>query len=159
VLAIMRSRFPEDVTILDQSQCWELLRRPQVGRLAIVIADAVEIFPINFVVDHGTLVFRTGEGSKLTGARISAPVAFEIDGYSPDDEQAWSVIVKGSVHEIKVLYDMVDTFALPLWPWHAKTKNAFVRIIPEDISGRRFHVVDPQRWQTALTGVHPAAVE
>jgi hypothetical protein len=30
-----------------------------------------------------------------------------------------------------------------LFPWHAAPKHRFVRIEPEDISGRRFEVVDP----------------
>jgi uncharacterized protein len=48
--------------------CWALLRSQEAGRLAVLIADRPEIFPINYVVDHGTVVFRTAEGTKLAGA-------------------------------------------------------------------------------------------
>ena len=30
---------------------------------------------------------------------------------------------------------------LPLFPWHASAKPDFVRIDPEQVTGRRFHVV------------------
>ena len=48
------------------------------------IADRPEIFPINYVVDHGTVVFRTAEGTKLAGA-VQRDVAFEADGYETAD--------------------------------------------------------------------------
>ena len=40
-----------------------------------------DIFPINYVVDHGAVVFRTAEGTKLAAAVLGQGVAFEIDGY------------------------------------------------------------------------------
>ena len=45
----------------------------QVGRLAVSIKEQPDIFPINFVVDHGTVVFRTAEGTKLAAA-VLGPV-------------------------------------------------------------------------------------
>ena len=56
------------VTDLPANACWALLRSQEVGRLAVSIADRPEIFPVNYVVDHGTVVFRTAEGTKLAGA-------------------------------------------------------------------------------------------
>ena len=50
------------------------------GRFAIAIANHPDIFPINYVVDHGTVVFRTAEGTKLAGAVLGTGVAFEVDG-------------------------------------------------------------------------------
>jgi hypothetical protein len=36
------------------------------------------------------------------------------------------------------LFDAVD---LPLFPWHAAPKPRFVRIEPDELTGRRFHVI------------------
>lgn len=140
------------VTMLDASVCWLLLRSTEVGRIAVSVADHPDIFPINFVVDHDTVVFRTAEGSKLAAAVISPNVAFEADGYEPDSGEAWSVVVKGRAQEIKG-FDFVEDTAFPLFPWHAGPKHRFVRIVPEDISGRRFHVVDPTSRGTPVTDV------
>ena len=56
------------MTILAADACWPLLRDAEVGRLAVVIGDHTDIFPINHIVDHGTLVFRSAEGTKLRPA-------------------------------------------------------------------------------------------
>lgn len=123
---------------LDESECWSLLREAVVGRLAVVIDDAPDIFPVNHVVDHGAIVFRTAGGTKLDRAS-GHRVAFEVDGYDTSSGQAWSVVVKGTAHEIKQLHDVLDAFDLDLHPWHAKPGPAYVRIEPDHMSGRRFH--------------------
>ena len=134
------------MTILETDTCWDLLRRADVGRLAVSIADHPDIFPINFVVDHGTVVFRTAEGTKLAAAVLGRSVAFEVDGYDPAAGDAWSVVIKGRAREIERMQDMFDALDLPLFPWHASPKHRFVRIEPDDVSGRRFHVVDESAW-------------
>ena len=116
------------VTDLEANVCWALLRSHEVGRLAVSIADRPEIFPINYVVDHGTVVFRTAEGTKLAGA-VQRDVAFEADGYEPETGEAWSVVVKGRAEEISRGHELLDTADLPLFPWHAAPKQRFVRIV------------------------------
>jgi uncharacterized protein len=146
------------VTNLEVNVCWALLRSQEAGRLAVLIADRPEIFPINYVVDHGTVVFRTAEGTKLAGA-VERDVAFEADGYDPDKGEAWSVVVKGRGEEISRGHELLDTADLPLFPWHATPKQRFVRIVPDEISGRRFRVVDREAWRTPWTGVPRSSPE
>ncbi|HET9667304.1 MAG TPA: pyridoxamine 5'-phosphate oxidase family protein [Desertimonas sp.] len=134
------------ITILEANTCWELLRTSEVGRLAISIGNHPDIFPVNFVVDHGTVVFRTAEGTKLAAAVLGTAVAFEVDGYDADAGEAWSVVIKGRAVEIERMQDVFDALELPLFPWHASPKHRFVRIEPDDVSGRRFDVVDRQAW-------------
>jgi uncharacterized protein len=127
--------------VLETNVCWQLLRDSEVGRLAVSITDHPDIFPINFVVDHGTVLFRTAEGTKLAAAVLGCAVAFEVDGYDPDRADAWSVVLKGRATEIERMQDVFSALDLPLFPWHAAPKPRFVRIEPSDISGRRFHTV------------------
>jgi nitroimidazol reductase NimA-like FMN-containing flavoprotein (pyridoxamine 5'-phosphate oxidase superfamily) len=129
------------MTVLEANACWGLLRQSEVGRLAVSIGERPDIFPVNFVVDHGTVVFRTAEGTKLAAAVLGRAVAFEVDGYDAAAGEAWSVVVKGRATEIERMQDVHDALDLPLFPWHAAPKHRFVRIEPEDVSGRRFHVV------------------
>ena len=133
-------------TVLSTEECFDLLGGASVGRLAVSIRDHPDIFPINYVVDRGGIVFRTAEGTKLAASVLGRGVAFEIDGLDPDVGEAWSVIVKGHAVEIERMYDVVDALDLPLFPWHASPKNRFVRIEPVDVTGRRFHVVEPAAW-------------
>jgi nitroimidazol reductase NimA-like FMN-containing flavoprotein (pyridoxamine 5'-phosphate oxidase superfamily) len=116
------------IAILETNACWELLRGAEVGRLAVAIGDHPDIFPINFVVDHGTIVFRTAEGTKLAAAVLGRAVAFEIDGYDSEAGDAWSVVVKGQATEIERMQDVFEALDLPLFPWHASPKHRFVRI-------------------------------
>jgi len=147
------------MTVLTADTCWQLLRDTEVGRLAVVIGDHPDIFPINHSVDHGTLVFRAAEGTKLAGAVPDRPVAFEVDGYEAASGEAWSVIVKGQATRIEQMHELFEASDLPLFPWHATPKQHFVRIVPEEISGRRFRVVDPCQRGARGTAVRSAAAE
>ena len=146
------------ITILEANQSWALLRSSEVGRLAVSIGNYPDIFPVNFVVDHGTVVFRTAEGTKLAAAVLGTAVAFEVDGYDADAGEAWSVVIKGRAVEIERMQDVFDALELPLFPWHASPKHRFVRIEPDDVSGRRFDVVDRQAWGVD-TRTPPASFE
>src|SRR5450631_487685 len=121
------------------TQSWTLLRETVVGRLAVIVDDRPDIFPVNHLVDHGSVVFRTAAGTKLAGA-VGHWVAFEVDGYDVETASAWSVVVKGRAQEVNRLYDVLDVVGLPLFPWHSAPKPHFIRIEPDSITGRRFEV-------------------
>jgi nitroimidazol reductase NimA-like FMN-containing flavoprotein (pyridoxamine 5'-phosphate oxidase superfamily) len=122
---------------LDAAACWSLASAAQVGRLAVCIDGSPRIFPINFVVDEGTIVFRTAPGSKLAASRDAA-VAFEVDDYDLASGQATSVIIEGQATEITEAVEWDRALELPLFPWHVAPKGHFVRIVANTISGRRF---------------------
>jgi uncharacterized protein len=124
---------------LSVPACWSLLRSTPVGRLATILDGRPDIHPVNFVVDHGSVVFRTAEGSKLRGA-AGHDVAFEVDGYDAADGVAWSVVVKGTAREVHDLDETITVMLLPLFPWQDGLKPRFVRIEPELVTGRRFAV-------------------
>lgn len=128
--------------ILSHDECWDLLGQATVGRLAIDIAGKPDIFPINYVVDSQSIVFRSGPGTKLAGAVLLHHVAFEIDGYEPSERTAWSVVVKGRAHQIERMDDVFAAEDLPLFPWVAFPKPDIVRITALEVTGRRFNVVD-----------------
>ena len=126
------------MTNLEGDVCWSLLRSSEVGRLAVAIADQPDIFPINFVVDHGTVVFRTAEGTKLAAAVLGRGVAFEVDGFDRQLGEAWSVVVKGKATELHQMIEIFEATDLPLFPWLTSPKPRFVRIVPESVTGRSF---------------------
>ena len=124
--------------VLTEDECWELLARPEVGRLAVCIGEGPEIFPVNYVIDNRTLLFRTAEGTKLAAVAVALQVAFEVDGYDAARGEAWSVVVRGSARVLERLNDVYSAQELPLFSWHAAPKPIFVRIEPMRVSGRRF---------------------
>ncbi len=143
---------------VSESACWELLRTSSVGRLAVWVDDHPDIFPLNYAVDHGTVVFRSRTGTKVSATLTDSPVALESDGYDAEKAEAWSVVIRGNAEEIRG-QDLMDTIDLPLFPWQSGDKGRFLRIIPTTVTGRRFPVADPSVWLTPLSGVKRTAME
>lgn len=133
---------------LSESQCWTLLRTVAVGRLATPTGHGgVDVFPVNHVVDQGSIVFRTALGTKLTDALGATEVAFEADNAACSlDEQVerlddpWSVVIHGAAELITQQTELFDSFELTVRPWHVSDKPYFVRLVPTSVSGRRFHL-------------------
>ena len=130
----------EGITELSTDQCWEMLRAHELGRLAFRLLDEVHITPVNYAVDHETLLFRTAEGSKLLGVVMGSEVAFEIDEH--DEDAARSVVVRGRA---RLLGEDEAHRAenLPLRPWVGEFKYNVVEIVPEMVSGRVFDLIRP----------------
>jgi uncharacterized protein len=90
---------------------------------------------------------------------VQRDVAFEADGYLPESGEAWSVVVKGRGEAITRGHELLDTADLPLFPWHAAPKQRFVRIVPDEVTGRRFRVDEREAWQTPLAEAPRSAPE
>lgn len=144
--------YRKDVEELPAGVCWHLLGAAGVGRLAVVVDDQPEIFPVNYAVDHETVVFRSGEGTKTAAAAEQAPVALEVDGYDDATSRAWSVVVKGRARSVPRGHELMDVLELPLFPWQEGPKDRFVRIVPAAVTGRRFTVADPEVWNSSVAG-------
>ncbi|AMB40420.1 pyridoxamine 5'-phosphate oxidase family protein [Arthrobacter sp. TES] len=155
----MDKRAVPEIENLDVKQCWELLRSVSVGRLAVWAGDHPDIFPINYKVDHGTLVFRTGEGTKLHTVLGATPVAVEADGVDTASGVAWSVVLKGKAESIKLTQDVLDTVGLLLFPWQAGRKDHFIRVVPTSMTGRRFKITEPLTWWSPLDDATRAGLE
>lgn len=132
------------VVDLSPSQAWALARSVPLGRLAVVVDGRPDLFPVNHVVDHGCVIFRSAPGVKLS-ASVGAPVAFEVDGYDLETGSAWSVVMKGVAHEIHDVDDVITALLLPLFPWYSATLAHIVRIDVDEITGRRIGVVGGAR--------------
>jgi nitroimidazol reductase NimA-like FMN-containing flavoprotein (pyridoxamine 5'-phosphate oxidase superfamily) len=126
----------EPITILPESECWSLLASVALGRLVTSVDGQPEIFPVNFVVQRHTVLFRTAEGTKLVSAAINNRVVFEADEHNVAD--GWSVIVKGMARTLHSDNDIEEAERAQLLPWTATVKRHYVRVIPSQITGRRF---------------------
>jgi nitroimidazol reductase NimA-like FMN-containing flavoprotein (pyridoxamine 5'-phosphate oxidase superfamily) len=121
---------------LPVEECWALLGTVTTGRLALVIDGRPEIFPVTFVVDDETVVFRTAGGAKLTAIRSAPLVAFEADGPWPGDPaESWSVVLKGRTGEVRWPAAVPGTSRLPPLPWSAG-QGRLVRVVPHEVTGR-----------------------
>lgn len=123
---------------LDRAACLALLHTVEVGRLAVAVSHHPDIFPVNFAVIDDEVMFRSAEGTKLAAGFAGYGIAFEADGYDPAAGEAWSVVVKGHLEEVDV-FDAPDDEAYPVFPWSATPKPRFLRVVADEVTGRRFH--------------------
>ncbi len=123
--------------VLSEQECWALLRRTTVGRIAVTVGSVPDIFPINYVVHDGEIVIRTEAGTKLAGATMMPALAFEIDGLDGEHHQGWSVVVKGRGREPKTTDEVVALDELAIDPWVDSPKSRWLLITPHEITGRR----------------------
>ena len=137
----------QPVTILSVSESWDLLASAALGRVVTSVEGEPEIFPVNFVVQHRTVLFRTAEGTKLVSAAINSRVLFEADDHNASE--GWSVILKGIARMIRTDEDHQEAERAQLLPWTATLKQHYVRIHPVSITGRRFRFgPEPSREST-----------
>lgn len=128
---------------LSTSACWALLRRSDVGRMALHGEDdEIEIFPLNFVVDRDSIVFKTAAGTKLSLASGHRRAAFEVDAFDFYEGTAWSVVLRGVPTVIRHDDEALADLEQQIRPWHVGNKPAYVRLTPDVVTGRRFRV-DP----------------
>ncbi|WP_051778177.1 pyridoxamine 5'-phosphate oxidase family protein [Kitasatospora phosalacinea] len=113
------------------------LRIAAVGRIALPGDPEPAVFPVNYSVDRGTVVYRTHEG----GAAAAAPgtaVSFEVDRIDDHRHTGWSVLVTGTAERIEdheTLQRLLRDLAVQ--PWAGGPRTLWIRIRPTSVSGRR----------------------
>jgi nitroimidazol reductase NimA-like FMN-containing flavoprotein (pyridoxamine 5'-phosphate oxidase superfamily) len=135
------TRNPDGVAILSEHECWELLAGTTLGRLITSIDGQPEVFPVNYVVQRHTILFRTAQGTKSVSAAINNHVVFEVDDHNV--AEGWSVIVKGTAHSLRSDEEIEDAERAQVLPWTATDKPLFIRVRPTAVTGRRFQFGSP----------------
>ncbi len=125
------------LAILEEDECYELLGRAAIGRVAVSIGAVPAVFPVNFGVLDRDIVFRTGTGTKLDAAMRNAVIAFEVDEVDRVYHEGWSVLVVGLADELRDEQQVARALALPLVSWVPGAREHVVRLRPEFVSGRR----------------------
>lgn len=135
------SELPTDhagLEVLPFEVCLQVLASVPVGRVGFFADGELVILPVNHLVDGQDVVFRTARGAKLSAAEGQDLVAFEVDDYDEQTQEAWSVLVTGRAERI---YDEAQIQRLSrrgLHPWASAVERPFwIRIRPTAVSGRR----------------------
>ena len=134
---------------LSRERCFALMAGRQVGRLAYCTPTGPRIYPLNFVLDGESVVFRTAPYTALGTAMDGRDVAFEVDEVDEVDEadgNGWSVVVGGRA---EVISDPGEVAALrretdPA-PWAPGPRPLYVRIAVRRISGRAVGLLPDSR--------------
>jgi nitroimidazol reductase NimA-like FMN-containing flavoprotein (pyridoxamine 5'-phosphate oxidase superfamily) len=124
---------------LTVAECEELLASQEVGRLGVNAEHYPLIFCVNYALDGRTVVIRTHPGAKLANAN-HANVTFEVDEIDSRTRSGWSVLIRGLAEEVTAAHrsDLIErTRASGAQPWAPGEYGHWLRIIPQQITGRR----------------------
>jgi nitroimidazol reductase NimA-like FMN-containing flavoprotein (pyridoxamine 5'-phosphate oxidase superfamily) len=131
------------ITRLMPVECRRLIAAGGIGRIAFGTTSGPAVLPVNFAVVAGTIVIRTGEGTLIDGHGEDL-VAFQVDRIDEALCQGWSVLVRGQAHRVAhpaELHRVQQEAALR--PWVGDDREVYVRIIPDQITGRRIETRAP----------------
>ncbi|MFI1163477.1 helix-turn-helix domain-containing protein [Streptomyces sp. NPDC020801] len=127
-------------TELTPKECWALLSTHGVGRVAVPTGSGPVIVPVNYGVVDGTVVFRTAPGATPFQAS-GCQAAFEADRIDDAFSEGWSVLVRGPARavtdpdEVRRLVEHAHGV-----PWAGGLRDAWVRLEPLRVTGRRITV-------------------
>ena len=128
----------EGLEYLKTHECLELLATKELGRVGFSVEDRPVILPVNYRIIANAVVFRTDPGAKLTTALTRSVVAFEVDDVASDERSGWSVLVVGRATELTDEPSLQEARQLKVSPWVPGSREHFVVIGAEEVSGRRF---------------------
>ncbi len=128
---------------LDEATCLRLISPGGIGRLAYTGRYGLTVFPVNYKLHEGTIVFRTAQDSPTgedlqTGiAHADYQVAFEVDDIDPAAREGWSVLIQGPAHHMTSAADRAAVLDSGVEPWPGGPREHAIRITPQRITGRR----------------------
>lgn len=124
-------------TKLTSIECRALIAPGGVGRIAFSAVSGPVVLPVNFTVIGGSIVVRAREGS-LIEAHGDERAAFEVDHVDEALCQGWSVLIQGQAHRVLQPGELRHVQeATTSAPWPGGERDVYVRIVPDQISGRR----------------------
>ena len=91
---------PGELHELDRTECFRLLARGVVGRVAFTDGALPAVQPVVYHLDDEEIIFRTRNGSKLAAATRNAVVGFEVDDFDLQTRTGWSVLGIGEAYEV-----------------------------------------------------------
>ena len=93
--------------------------------------------PVNYAFADGTVVFRSGPGTKLRAVSSGAVIAFEIDSWDAAAGTGWSVLAVGRAEEIEDESEIAGLNGRTPHPAAEGDRTHYVRLRPELMTGRR----------------------
>ena len=133
---------------LPSEECVELLAARSVGRIAVMVEGGPIVVPVNYrlVEAHGDtpgawIALRTRPGNVIDQA--ADDVALEIDAIDALHQEGWSVLVRGTLHEVDPDAAHLREHFDPQ-PWLNEQRDAWLLIEPFAISGRRLHAAETE---------------
>jgi nitroimidazol reductase NimA-like FMN-containing flavoprotein (pyridoxamine 5'-phosphate oxidase superfamily) len=125
-------------TSLDPSESLRLLRSARLGRVGMCTSAGPQVLPVNYTVLDGNIVLRTDLYSAVAAGTKDATVAFEVDELDDRLDEGWSVLIVGHAEHVEDRAEMQALFERMGTPWAPGSRPLVARIVPAQVTGRRF---------------------
>ena len=137
---------------LSSEECLRLMASVPLGRIIYTRQALPAVELVNFALDNGDIIIRTGRSGKLAAATRGAVVAFEADCVDPDRHVGWSVTVIGQSQEVTDPKEIGRLEQMGLHSWAPGEREHFIRISPGILNGLRLAAHGPERVYPILHG-------
>jgi len=128
--------YPGHLKDLDEEECRELVSQHLIGRVAWCHpTDGPTVLPVNYRFDGRHIVFRTSPHTDLARHFSQGRAAFQIDEFDEYTQSGWSVMARGKADLVP--WDEVPEPDQRPSPWVAGSRDVYIRIAVERLTGRR----------------------
>ncbi|MEU9044792.1 MULTISPECIES: pyridoxamine 5'-phosphate oxidase family protein [unclassified Kitasatospora] len=124
---------------LTAEACWERLGTHGIGRIALPVHPGPGVFPVNYLVDGDTVVYRT-DPAGAAAAEPGGEVSFQVDHIDEHRRDGWSVLIVGTAEHVTDPAAIRRLAEQPgAAPWAGGVRPLWIRVSPAEVSGRRIH--------------------
>lgn len=138
IMDTVTPRSKRSFTELSGARCLTLLEENSIGRIVWQAADGPQIFPVTYAFSTSDgIVFRTSPYGVLSELVRRTQVAFEVERLDPERGTGWVVVAHGQASAVAEPAALVALWAdHPVTPWASGTRNLWIRIVLDQLSGR-----------------------
>lgn len=134
---------------LKAAECLAYLRPGGVGRFLYAADRGPVAVPVNYRMLGDAVIFRTGQTGGIAEAIGQQSVSFDVDHLDSVLAEGWSVLVSGSARIVTDPEELDEVNTLGIQPWAGGKRDAYVRLTPREITGRRIRTSRPTTWPPA----------
>lgn len=132
---------------IPPDECLALLRSQVIGRVGWTGEDGLQILPVTYTLHERSIVFRTSPYGPMAVLHEQQPAVFEVDAFDTETRTGWSVVVRGRARAITDPGDLVQVWrAKDPVPWAPGTRNLFIAVTLDQVSGRSVEAGTPPAW-------------
>ncbi len=126
--------------VLTEQECWAYIRPGGVGRFLYNADRGPVAVPVNYALLGDAVVFRTDDRTAAAGAVSQHRVSFDVDHIDDMLSEGWSVLVSGTATILTRPDDLSAADGLDIEPWPSGERDTYIRLVPEQITGRRIRI-------------------
>ena len=126
-----------ELEVLDETECWGLISRDTLGRIAYTHRAMPAIRPVNYVLSGHDVLIRTAPSSEMGRSLDGQVVALEVDQIDRSTRSGWVVVITGTATATDLTGQPPRPSLAGLEPWAAGERGLLVHIDVNKITGRR----------------------